>query len=239
MPAGTTLTPSGPLVISTRGAVVDGLDVAGCVVVAASDVTIRNSRIRCGHAPRGLAVRFAGGAQGLVVEDTEIDGLGTTTVGIGWGGYTLRRVNIHGVSDGARFGHRVTIENSWIHDMVRIGNLHPDAVQTTSASNVVIRGNVLDPTHAASGSRHNAAIMLGSETGTRAVRNVLIEGNLLGGGNYSLNVRGDITAENVVVRDNTFAPTARYGPAIAPARVPLSTGNVLLSGAPATVEPSR
>ncbi len=235
VPAGTALTPSGPLTIRTPGAVVDGLDITGCVVVAASDVTIRNTRIRCDRAPSGLAVRVADGAQRLLVEDTEIDGLGTTQVGVGWTGYTLRRVNIHRVVDGARFGHHVTIEDSWIHDMALVGTLHPDALQTTSASNTVIRGNFLDPTDTATGAKRNAAIMLGSETGTRAVRNVLIERNVLGGGNYSLNVSPSISAEGVVVRDNVFDTTARYGPVIAPARVPMGSGNLLSTGAPVAV----
>lgn len=236
VPAGTVLVPSGPLTIRTPGAVVENLDVAGCVVVAASDVTIRRSRVRCPGGPGSMAVRVADGVKGLVVEDTEIDGLGRTEIGVGWTGYTLRRVNIHHVADGARFGHGVTVEGSWIHDMVQIGTLHADALQTTSASNSVIRGNLLDPRNAATGAQHNAAIMLGSETGTRAVRNVLIEGNVLGGGGYSLNVSGSITAEGVVIRGNVFDPTATHGPVIAPARVPLSTGNLLASGAPVPVK---
>ncbi len=238
VPAGRVLAPSAGLVVSTPGAVVDGLDIDGCVLVTASDVTIRNSRIRCGQPTGGVAVRVSG-AQNLVIEDTEIDGLGTAQVGVGWSAYTLRRVNIHGVADGARFGSGVTIESSWIHDMVSIGTLHADALQTTTASNTVIRGNYLDPRNRATGAFHNAAIMLGSETGTRTVRNVLIEGNVLGGGNFSVNVRGDINAETVVVRDNVFESTARYGPVIAPAHVPLGGGNVLTTGAPVTVKLAR
>lgn len=236
VPAGTTLRPSGPLTVTAPGTVIEGLDIVGCVVVAADDVVIRASRIRCRAGAGGLAVRVADGAERLVVEDTEIDGLGSTGVGVGWTSYTLRRVNIHGVADGARFGHRVTIEGSWIHDMAQIGSLHADAVQTTSASSTVIRGNFLDPTNRSTGSRHNAAVMLGSETGTRAVRDVLVEGNVLGGGNYSLNLSASITAEGLVVRDNVFDPTARYGPVVAPARLPLSTGNLMASGAAVVVK---
>ena len=46
VPAGTTLTPSGGLTITTAGTVIDGRDITGQVVVNAPNVTIRNSRIR-------------------------------------------------------------------------------------------------------------------------------------------------------------------------------------------------
>lgn len=225
VPPGQVLTPSAGLTVREEGAVLDGLDVDGCVRVLADDVTIRNTRIRCAEASRDLVVEVGDDADGLVVEDSEISGEGVVEVGVGWTRYTLRRVDVHSVNDGARFGHRVTIEDSWIHDMTRIGDLHPDALQTTSASDVVIRGNVLDPTNSATGDLGNAGLMLGSETGTKAVRDVLVEDNRFDGGNYSLNVRGDIEADGVVIRRNTFGTAARYGAVLAPDAVPLGPGN--------------
>ena len=46
VPSGTTLTPGGGLTINAAGAVVDGREITGAVVVNAPNVTIRNSRIR-------------------------------------------------------------------------------------------------------------------------------------------------------------------------------------------------
>lgn len=225
VPAGTKLTPSGPLNIWQAGTVVDGLDVAGCVNVRASDVTIRNTRIRCDRPPSGVAVLQGGGARNLVLESVEVDGRGTSEVCVGWSGYTLRKVDLHGCADGARFGHQVTVEDSWVHDLARIGTLHPDALQTTSGTDVVIRHNTLDA-RSASGSFGNAALMLGTELGSKSLERVLVERNFLDGGNYALNVRGDITAEAITVRDNTFGDHTRFGPVITPASVPLGTGNV-------------
>ncbi len=241
VPPGVTLRESGPLRLVDDGAVVDGLDVDGCVTVRADDVTIRNSRIRCGKDGVTLAVEVEDDSEGLVVESSEIDGLGRAEVGVGWGSYTLRKVDIHGTADGARFGHRVRVEQSWIHDMARIGDLHSDALQTTSAGDVVIVGNVLDPAQRGDGDPgepdyNNAGLMLGSETGTKQVRDVLVEHNRFDGGNYSLNVRGDIDAEGVVIRDNVFGDGSRYGAVIAPSSVELGPGNVLeRSGAPVEV----
>lgn len=238
VPDGVVLEPSEGLRITDDGAVVEGLDVDGCVTVLADDVTIRNTRIRCADKKQQLVVEVGDGARNLVVESSEIDGRGKLQVGIGWGSYTLRKVDVHGVADGARFGHDVTVEDSWIHDMARIGTLHSDALQTTSASDVVIRGNVLDPTRTKDDDLNNAGLMLGSETGTKKVRDVLVERNLFGGGNYSLNVRGDIDAEGVVIRDNVFGDGSRYGAVLAPRSVPLGKGNVM-AGSGEPVEADR
>ncbi len=227
VPAGTVLKASKGLTIDEEGAEVEGLDVDGCVRVLADDVTIRNTRIRCDDASRTMVVEVGDDADGLVVVDSEISGEGKVEVGVGWSRYTLRRVDVHSVNDGARFGHQVTIEDSWIHDMTRIGELHPDALQTTSASEVVIRGNVLDPTNTESGDLGNAGLMLGSETGTKEVRDVVVEDNTFDGGNYSLNIRGDITAEDVVIRGNTFGRDTRYGEVLGPKSVPLGPGNTV------------
>lgn len=234
VPAGTALTPSGPLNLWRDGTVVDGLDVDGCVTVSGDDVTIRNTRIRCASPSGGVAVRRTSGTQRLTLEHVEVDGRGSAQVCVGWSDYTLRNVDLHGCADGARFGHRVIVEDSWIHDLAQIGTLHSDALQTTSASDVVVRHNTLDASAGAGGFR-NAAVMLGSETGSMEVRDVLVEGNHLDGGNYALNVRGDITASGVTVRDNTFGDHTRFGPVLTPASVPLGTGNVYA----ATGEPVR
>ena len=225
VPAGTRLTPSGPLNIWQAGTVVDGLDVAGCVNVRASDVTIRNTRIRCDRPSGGVAVLQGGGAKGLTLQSVEVDGLGTSEVCVGWGDYTLRKVDVHGCADGARFGSRVTVQDSWVHGLARIGTLHSDALQTTSGTDVVIRHNTLDA-RSPSGDLNNAALMLGTELGAHRLERVTVERNFLDGGNYALNVRGDITATAITVRDNTFGDATRYGPVITPARVPLGANNV-------------
>lgn len=240
VPDGVVLEDSGPLRITEDGAVIDGLDVDGCVTVLADDVTIRDTRIRCDDAKKKLVVSVGDRARNLLIESSEIDGRGKLEVGVGWSRYTLRRVDVHGVVDGARFGHGVTIEDSWIHDMARIGSLHSDALQTTSASDVVIRGNVLDPTSTKDGDRNNAGLMLGSETGSKQVRDVLVERNLIAGGNYALNVRGDIDAEGLVIRDNVFGDGSRYGAVLAPGSVPLGEGNVMAtSGGPVEADRAR
>ena len=234
VPDGTVLRSSGPLVLTRDGEVVEGLDVDGCVRVIADDVTIRDTRIRC-DTPGPLVVEVADGADGFVLERSEVDGAGVVDIGVGWSRFTLRQVDIHHVNDGARFGHQVLVEHSWIHDMTRIGDLHPDGLQTTSGSATTIRGNHIDPRNDVSGSWNNAAIMLGSETGTRRVHDVIIEDNFLAGGQFALNVRGDISADGVIVRDNVFGDS-RYGAVLSPQSVPLAVGNVDQDGGQVAAE---
>lgn len=245
VPPGVVLEPSGGLRITEPGTVVDGLDVKGCIEVLADDVVIRNSRVRCSDRRLFRVVAVGKDVRRLVVESSELDGRGKVDIGVGWGDYTLRRVNIHGVVDGARFGYHVVVEDSWIHDLVRIDTLHPDALQATSGGDVVIRRNVLspnrrDPSVEGGVDHNNASLMLGSEVGEQRLADVLVEGNQIGGGSYSINVRGDINADDIVIRDNVFVDDARYGPVIAPDRVPLSGGNVMAStGEPVTVQRAR
>ncbi|MCZ2813419.1 hypothetical protein O2W15_18465 [Modestobacter sp. VKM Ac-2979] len=228
--SGAVLHPSGPLVLSTPGQVVSNLDVDGCVTVLASDVTIRDVRIRCADAASNRAVFVANDVRNLLIEDTEIDGLGSTHIGIGWSNYTLRRVNIHGTCDGARISTNIQISNSWIHDLVRMDGLHCDALQTTEGSEISVHNNLLDPRNTLGTDLNNSAVMLGTETGTRRLENAVFSDNWLSGGNFSVNVRKDANLTNVAFRRNIYMGSARYGPAIAPAAVTFED-NVMLDGA--------
>jgi hypothetical protein len=216
VPDGVTLKESDGLRISANGAVISDLDIEGCVVVDADDVTIRNTRIRCSDPASANAVQVADGATGLVIEDSEIDGLGGAQIGVGWNNYTLRRVEIHGTADGVRLGSNSVIEDSWIHDLKRQGELHGDAVQSTSGGDILVRHNTLDSVTTDNHDLNNSAIMLGTETGAQLLAEARFEGNYLNGGNYTVNIRGDANIRDVVFIDNVFGPDHRFGPVRAP-----------------------
>ncbi|KQS59737.1 hypothetical protein ASG36_01420 [Geodermatophilus sp. Leaf369] len=237
VPAGVTLTPqTGDLLITTSGTVVDGIDLTGCITVRAHDVVIRNSRITCGGSATTMVVATNGSFRNLVVEDSELDGLGIVDIGIGWQNYTLRRVEIRGTNDGARVGSNTTVDSSWIHAMVRKGALHPDAVQSTSGIGIRITNNTLDPRNYTTGDQGNASVMLGSELRPNVLQDVVVSGNRMSGGNYTVNVRGDATIAGVTLSGNTFTADAKYGPVLAPASVTVTADNVMDgTGAPAPV----
>ncbi len=207
VPAGTRLKASGGLTISTAGTVVNGLDIAGCVDVRASNVVIKNTRIRCARTT--TAVRVYDGVRNLVVVDSEIDGGGVVSAAVGFNDFTLQRVNIHNVVDGPRLGDRTRLLNSYVHDLVRTASSHNDAVQITGGTDIQIIGNTLDAYNAKSGDLMNAAIMIGSEFAP--LRDLTITNNYLNGGNYTVNFRADTNAARVAASGNVFGPDHRYG----------------------------
>ncbi|PRY12956.1 right-handed parallel beta-helix repeat-containing protein [Kineococcus rhizosphaerae] len=214
VPLGTVLQESGSLSATRDGQVVENLDVDGCLSIKADDVVVRNVRIRCSGKERAITIE--GARTGIVVEDSEIDGGGSTQVAIGWGGYTLRRVDVHGVNDGPRLGSATTVEDCWIHDMVRKDGFHSDALQSNGGKGIVVRHNTLTPKQTSTGDVLNSAIQLGAENDGGTLSDVTVEDNYLDDGNYSVNVRDDDGVSGIVLRDNVFGTSARYGPVIAP-----------------------
>lgn len=216
--AGTRLTAyTGPLRITTDNVVIENAEINGCIVLKAKNLTIKNSRIRCATKSLSGRVINVGDGASFYGEDIELDGMGVTEMGIGFSNWKLVRANIHSTNDGARLGWNSTVEDSWIHDMARKGALHPDCLQTTGGQNITVRNNTLDVYNAADKDLNNSAIMIGSET-SGALKNMLIEGNYMNGGNYTLNMRADTVETGLVIRNNTFGDNARYGAIRAPKR---------------------
>lgn len=209
VPAGTRLERSEKLKITEDGTVIDGLEIFGHVEIEADDVVIRNSRIVMTSGK--IAVRVKG--ENFLMEDSEIDGQGRANPAVAFNGYTLRRVRIHNVAEGPRIaGDDVTIEDSYIHDMVQRGDNHTDVIQVVSGKNIVIRGNNLQAYNPETGIYGNAAFMFGEDSGP--VRNCLVEGNLMNGGNYTVNGGGSgEKGAECEFRDNAFQSDTRHGTA--------------------------
>src|SRR5262249_37103233 len=75
VPAGTTLTThNGDLIIDTDGAVVSGLDIHGTVYINANNVTLVNCKVTDAN---WVVVRIANDMTGVVVQNCEINGVGT------------------------------------------------------------------------------------------------------------------------------------------------------------------
>ncbi|MFD0967669.1 RAD23 family protein [Plantactinospora endophytica] len=206
VPAGTTLRASGSIKATQDGQVFSGLNINGCVTVLAKNVVIRKSRITCG----GIYSIRTINAVNLLVEDVEINGLGKNSAAVCCGEYTLRRVDISNVIDGPRLGSDVVVEDSWIHHLTRGPGSHNDTLQTTGASNIVVRGNTLEAYNPVTRDPFNACLMIGSTTGP-IVSNLLFEGNYCNGGNYSIGIRTDLNANNIRLSGNVFGRNYRYG----------------------------
>jgi hypothetical protein len=170
----TGLTASGPLTVTTNGAVIDGLDITGQLTIAAHNVTVQNCRIRAIKNTGTYTVAWANTAgarpTGLQIIDCEIDGNGTDggdagTYPSGWAqsaaiqpgiGYTLLRCNIHGQTDGLKpqdnpGGTTILVDRCWIHDLATYysaaGTItHNDLLQVagTGAHHLTVRHSFLD-----------------------------------------------------------------------------------------------
>ena len=211
VPDDVTLTPSEALEITEDGTVVDGLHVRGRVVVSADDVVIRNTLVQSGTSLSPIQV--TGEASGVLIEDVEVDNLGGTGIGIVLqGSATVRRVDIHSAEDGIRVGaDDVTIEDSYIHDLSRMPEGHHDCIQIRSGRNVTIRGNSLQSYVAETDDPMNAAIQIGSLSGDEQIANLLVIGNLMNGGNYTINGGGRDEVESARYSRNRFGHDFRYG----------------------------
>jgi hypothetical protein len=200
------LTVTGQLTVTTPGAVIDAKDIRGCLDIQADRVTVKRSRIRCAG---DYVVRTADDVTGVVLSDVEIDGTGSAaTTAIGVAGYTLRRADVHGVGDGPRMGDNTVVEDSWIHGLVEGGGSHNDGIQSTGGHHLVIRGNRIENPE-----RQTSCILIGADLGD--ISDVLVTGNLLNGGNYTVYAGADPghTASNIRVTGNRFGRDAVYGPA--------------------------
>lgn len=208
VPVGTVLTNAGSLTLRTDGQVVTNLNIVGCVTVTAKNVTIQKSRITCDSTL--YSIRTLSTAVNLMVTDVEINGLGKNSAALCCDNYTLLRVNSHHTVDGPRLGNNSKIIDSYVHDLSRVPNSHNDTLQITGANNILVQHNNLQPYNPVTRDPANACLMLGSTTAP-STNNVLFQLNLCDGGNYSIGIRTDIVATNIVFKDNKFGRDYRYG----------------------------
>ena len=175
------------------------------VVIRANNVTIRNCLWRSTSDFRAFYVQP--GFSGALIEDVEIDGMGSASLdsGISGGGWTARRVDIHGMSDGVKLDSGVTLEDSYIHDLWTTAPLpHSDGGQSMGANGVTIRHNRISMTTQPG---QNAALWFAPDFGP--LSNFLVENNWLSGGGYTYWSR---SIAGHVFRNNHFTRNAyQYG----------------------------
>jgi hypothetical protein len=194
VPAGTALrTHAGDLTVKTAGAVVDGLQVTGSILVQAPNVTIRRTKVALSRQAY-WAVRQLPGATNLVIEDSELSGSGQVQTGVSQeaSGLTIRRTAIHDVDKGVVARDRVTVQDSLLY-AVATGISDQGGV-----SGVTIAHNAITST-----GRGEAAIALYTNSGPLAT--VSVDDNLLAGGNYTLYAGGGNGSHDIRVTRNHFS----------------------------------
>lgn len=218
VPAGKTLTRyDGTLNVYDAGTIIDGKEVYGSIRVLAPNVIIRNTRVHCQSPDFGI-VQTGGsdiGSSGdnLLIEDTEIvgDGINKCQTGIAAAlpsgapvvhSLTVRRVNIHLVSDGIQPYDGLTVTDSYIHDLTYFKGAtqsqddHVAAIgyDGGNSSPFLIQHNTLDdqspmpcpygPSIHTCGSDPNNVIALYAQNGI--VANMTVDNNLINGGGHCM-----------------------------------------------------
>ncbi|MCA9582720.1 MAG: right-handed parallel beta-helix repeat-containing protein, partial [Myxococcales bacterium] len=194
------LAPSGTIFTSFHGQVIQNLDINGEIRVQHNNVKIRNVRVRS----QGGAAIYNHNNTGLVIEDCELDGQGVNAeAAVQFHNYTMRRCNIHGYGEGPRVNGNVLLEDNYIHGFANFiaQGAHADGIQGTGGSNVTIRHNtvLIEPDGA------NGGIFFSTSTGS----NILIENNLVGGGNWAIDVDTSRYTD-VRIIDNHITTTIPY-----------------------------
>ena len=207
VPAGTTLTASGGLTVTTANTVIDAKDITGSVTIQANNVTIKRSKIH--GSGSGNGVNVVSGS--VTVQDSEIYGFEN---GIAFSNWTATRVNLHGMTgDATKLGSNVTLSDSWVHAMTPAAGAHSDGGQMQGGeTNLVVRHNNIDMTC----SQCNSALFIAPDLGPNSNGPVTITGNWLNGGNYTLYCidgnNGQYHVKNISITGNRFGRTSAYGP---------------------------
>jgi hypothetical protein len=211
VPPGTSLTVvTGDITVTTADTVIEGKDIRGCVIARAPGLVIRRTKITgCVYSHDGYT------GAGVLIEDSDIgcnDARGSTAVGDT--NVTVRRSNIHNCENGFDVDGNLTIEDSYIHDLLPYDPLtdpHTDGLQITPVGHDITI-------------RHNTILVPGGTSAVIAPRvtdgvvsNVLIRDNLVAGGSYTLYCQQNGRGNDFRVIGNHFstmysAKVGEYGP---------------------------
>jgi hypothetical protein len=226
VPAGLRLCPSEPLTIVVPGAVLDGWDVQGGILVDAADVVVRRSRVAGdGSMAYGVSTTAAGSVR---IEDVTLTG-GFREAAVGGNRWSAERVEITGVNcDGAHVGDGSRLRNSTVHDFATAPGQEVDAlVLQGTGRDVVVEDNRVEL-----GRGPGSAVLVAPErAGERADGPVEIRGNLLGGGVYT--VRQDSPAASMTdlrITGNRFRRDAQEAPLRVARRAVLEDNSYLDGG---------
>jgi hypothetical protein len=203
---GSALSPSGPVVVTEAGTVLENLEIRGSVVIQADDVTVRNSRIILGDDQlRAVVIEDPDHGEnyptGALFEDVEVVGGVNCEDGFFHSNFTVRRADISGCKDGVKGNHNVVVEDSWIHDLRWTEESHNDGYQSMGGGNVVLRHNTIELT-----TTQTAPVFI--QGAFAPVDGITVEGNLLAGGGYLIycgDEPGRHPSSNVRVIGNTFS----------------------------------
>lgn len=217
IPAGTVLSASGNINVTTAGQVVSAKNITGGITVSANNVTIENSRItQSGY----WAIRVMDGVTGTRVIHNEITSPNGAYTGILatdafiCGNYLTKFENT------ITAGGNTIIQANFIEKLLSDSpTAHYDGIEVYSGSNTKIWGNNIMLTDASGNWRNETGAI--NITATWSNMNAIdVKGNWLGGGSYTVYVdEQGYNVTNATFTNNTWYGTspagrATYGPAL-------------------------
>jgi hypothetical protein len=190
VPAGTSLRTLGEVTVTKAGTVLDGVR-AKCILIWASNVTVRRSLVRGGNCGSDHVIEVSHGATNAHIEDTEIDAAYVTPQGAALGGsnFTCLRCNIHGAARGVQIGDNVVLQDSYVHDLYGTANSENSAFVSNGGQHVVVNHCTLEQNTVPTG---GFALALIPDYGV--LNDILVENNLFNGGTYAV-WAGDAAAD--------------------------------------------
>lgn len=189
------LTPMAAYTVNTDGAIIEGKDITGKMVINADNVTIRRCRLT--SATNGSVLDVNG--SGFVIEDSRLRSVGNVGSIVGSAAKTIRRCFLTGGNDniGCRTG--TFVYDSVLTGCYRATGTHNDCIQSTGGNGMVISGcTIIGPYK-----QSTSAILF--KTDNAAITNATIAGNYLSGGSYTLFTRQHTyPVTDLTVTNNTF-----------------------------------
>jgi hypothetical protein len=208
--AGVTLTNyTGPMTITTAGAVIENKIINGTLTIAADNVTIKNCIIQ-NFDNWGI---LSDNADNTRVEYCDINGAGSTkTSGLGIGGGTNSAIigcDISGMVIGVQLFGRAEVKDNYIHNLADTSSnpddRHFDGITLFGGgSGTVIDHNTIDTPPG------TATIFIKTEFG--AIDNVTVRNNLLTGeSSYTVYVESTTRPITNVTIQNNYVEKGQYG----------------------------
>lgn len=197
VPAGTSLTASGPVTVDTAGATIQGLDIAGRLTVNADNVTVKNCRLDTSGDFWGV---MANGANLTIQDCTLIGGPNTQAplAAFSTGYFHAYRLDVSGAGDGITFTANCWVYDSYVHDLYTDAGTHNDGMNAYSGLGMRAIHNTILNSH-----DQTSCITVGSPSPGGPATEIDCSNNLFAGGGYAV-YGGMGGGTGISVRNNTF-----------------------------------
>ncbi len=211
---------NGTYYVTEDNANISNLEVHGNIVIEAKNVTMSN--IKLVSSTPWHALRVMDDATGFTLQDSEIDGAGSTVNAI-YGFGTFLRNDLHDMDNGINVIGPSDIRDNYIHNFRGGADAHYDGVEINGGHDINVVHNTIINEHG-----QTSAVMLNNEFG--GLSNITVENNRLSGGGYTVYLdgrKGGGTVDDASIKFiNNQIGNGSYGDFALYGRNPVVHGNV-------------